>query len=248
MSSGSETNLELGYRVNVDSTRSLLETIIKTCAPSIKVIYASSQAVYGRPFPKRVTEEHLPTPESSYGAQKMIVEMLINDFTRRGLIDGFSLRFPTVSIRSGKPAAAASSFLSGIIREPFDGRECIVPLTDRNWAHWMCSPKTLIYNLKVALEMPKEALPLHRRSVNAPGFAVTVQGMFDALEEVGGKEMLKLVKEEDDEAVKAILYSWADDFDNTLGLSLGMKQDKSFVRSVLDYKEGLEESRKLASQ
>lgn len=239
MSSGSEANFELGYRVNVDSTRALLENLRKT-APGVRVIYASSEAVYGRPFPKQITEDILPTPESSYGVQKMICEGLINDYTRRGFINGFSLRFPTISVRPGAPTAAASSFISGIVREPFAGKECVVPLTDRSWAHWMCSPKTLVYNLQVALTLEPDSLPLHRRSINVPGFAVTVQSMMDALSEVGGSDLLKFVKEEDDEFLKPILYSWPDDYDNKLAIGLGMKQDETFVRSVLDYKESLE--------
>jgi len=169
----------------------------------------------------------------------MMCEFLINDYTRRGYINGFSLRFPTISVRPGKPTAAASSFISGVIREPMAGKECIVPLKDREWSHWMCSPKTLVFNLKVALGLERDSLPGHRRSINMPGFRVTVQDMLDALEEVGGKDKLRFVREEDDEAVKKILYSWGDDYDNKLALSLGMKQDKSFVDSVRDYVDGL---------
>lgn len=241
MSSAAEANFELGYRVNVDATRALLTNLAKTC-PSIRVIYASSEAVYGSPVPKRnVTEADIPTPEMSYGCQKVICETLINDFTRRGMINGFSLRFPTISVRPGPPSAAVSAFLSGVIREPLNGEICTIPLKDRAWRHWMCSPKTLVYNMLVALKLPRDALPPHRRAVNVPGFAVTVQDMLDALEEVGGKDKLSLVREEEVPSLKSLLYSWADHFDNTLGLSLGMKQDTSFVQSVRDYKATLEE-------
>ena len=239
MSSGAEADFELGYKINVNATQTILE-ILRQTVPGVKVIYASSEAVYGNPLPKRITERHLPTPESSYGSQKLICELLINDYTRRGYIDGLSLRFPTISVRPGKPTQAASSFISGIIREPLNGVECVIPLTDRNWSHWMCSPKTLVYNLMVALSLSGDALPSHLRSINMPGFRVTVQDMLDALEEVGGKDKLELVREEDDEAVKKILYSWADDFDNSLAIKLGMKQDMSFVNSVRDYAEELE--------
>lgn len=234
MSSGAEANFELGYKVNVDATHTLLENLRKT-VPGVRVIYASSEAVYGNPLPKQITESHLPTPESSYGTQKMICELLIDDYTRRGFINGFSLRFPTISVRPGKPTAAASSFISGVIREPLNGLECVIPIKDRQWTHWMSSPKTLVYNLTVALTLPQDSLPSHIRSINVPGFKVTVQDMLDALKEVGGEDKLKFVKEEEDESVKRILYSWAEEFDNELGLSLGMKQDKSFVDSVRDY-------------
>ncbi|KAF5008336.1 hypothetical protein FDECE_5379 [Fusarium decemcellulare] len=239
MSSGAEENLELGYRVNVDATRAVINQLAKKC-PGVTLLYASSEAVYGRPVPRHgVTESDIPTPEMSYGCQKIICETIINDYTRRGLINGFSLRFPTISIRPGSPSTAVSSFLSGIIREPLNGEKCIIPLKDRSWRHWMCSPRTLVHNVLVALSLPKDALPPHRRAINMPGFAVTVQQMLDALEEVGGKDKLALVEERDVPQLKSLLYSWADDFDNSLGLSLGMKQDVSFLESVRDYQEAL---------
>jgi nucleoside-diphosphate-sugar epimerase len=237
MSSGAEANLELGYEVNVDATREIIEQL-SMINHDIKIVYASSEAVYGRPVPKKgVTEEDVPHPEMSYGCQKLICETFINDYTRRGLINGISLRFPTISIRPGKPTAAITSFLSGIIREPLNGEICTLPLEDRNWRHWMSSPKTIVHNIMVALKLPRDALPSHRRAVNAPGFAVTIQDMLDALEEVGGKEKLALVKEDPIPDMQSVLYSWADDFDNSLALSLGMKQDSSFNQSVRDYIE-----------
>lgn len=243
MSQGAEDNFELGYRVNVDATRSLLTSLVKTC-PGVRVIYASSHAVYGNPIQARgATELDMPWPEISYGCQKMICETIINDFTRRGFINGFSLRFPTISVRPGKPTAATTSFLSGVIREPLNGKESTIPLKDRAWRHWMCSPKTLVHNILVALKLPRDALPPHRRTVNAPGFAVSIQEMLDALEEVGGREALALVREEDDPSLHSLFYSWADDFDNGLALKLGMKKDHSFTQSVKDYVETLEEEK-----
>ncbi|KAI0107840.1 NAD(P)-binding protein [Nemania sp. FL0031] len=241
MSSGAEANFELGYRVNVDATRALLNALATTCL-GIRILYASSEAVYGSPVPKKgVTEADIPTPELSYGCQKIICETFINDYTRRGLINGFSLRFPTISIRPGKPSAAVTSFLSGIIREPLNGEVCTLPLKDRAWRHWMCSPKTLVYNILVTLKLPQDALAPHRRAINMPGFAVTVQDMLDALEEVGGKDKLEYVLEEEVPELQNVLYSWADDFDNSLALSLGMKQDTSFKNSVRDYMHTLAE-------
>ncbi|KAH0846861.1 hypothetical protein FOPE_12199 [Fonsecaea pedrosoi] len=240
MSSAAEADFELGYRVNVDATRALLLNLAKK-VPGVRVIYASSEAVYGTPLPKKgVSEATNCTPEMTYGCQKLICETFINDFTRRGMINGFSLRFPTISIRPGNPSPAVSAFLSGIIREPLNGLECRVPLKDRSWRHWMSSPKTLVYNVMVATKLPRDALAPHRRAVNVPGFAVTMQDMMDALEQVGGKEKLALVKEEPVPEAQSLLYSWADDFDNSLGLSLGMKQDTSFLQSCREYIETLE--------
>ena len=238
MSSGSEANFDLGMRVNIDGTRALLEAIRSTCQ-GIRVVYASSQAIYGRPFPDMVDETVRPTPESSYGAQKLICETLINDYTRRGFIDGFSYRFPTITVRPGRPTQAASSFLSGMIREPLNGEECIVPIEDRGFTSWICSPKTLCANLIHALTLPSSSLPSHNRSVNMPGIGVTNQDMLDALEEVAGKQVLSLIKEINDPAQEVILRSWATKFDNSLAYKLGFKPDASFKQAVIDYKESL---------
>ena len=244
MSSGSEANFDLGMAVNVDTTKAMLEKIRHTL-PGIRVIYSSSQAVYGRPFPDVITEDVFPTPEGSYGAEKLICEILINDYTRRGFIDGLSLRFPTISVRPGAPSAAASSFISGIIREPLDGKDCVVPIKDRKFPSWVCSPKTLISNLIHALTLPGDRLPSHKRTVNAPGLLATVQDMMDALEKVAGKEKLKYVKEEHDDPTAKILYSWAYNFDNKLAYSLGYKADSSFEQAVREYVEWLDEQKQM---
>ena len=244
MSSGAEANFDLGLRVNVDSTKAMLETIRHVC-PGVRVIYSSSQAVYGRPFPDVITEDVFPTPEGSYGAEKLICEVLINDYTRRGYIDGFSLRFPTITVRPGAPTAAASSFISGIIREPVDGKECVLPIKDRSFPSWVCSPKTLIANLMHALTLPGDSLPKHKRTVNAPGLLATVQDMLDALAKVCGEDKLKLVKEKHDEDTAKILYSWAYKFDNKLAYSLGYRADVSFEQSVREYVDFLGEQKGL---
>jgi nucleoside-diphosphate-sugar epimerase len=241
MSSGSEANFDLGMSVNVDATRNLLEALRHTC-PGVRVIYASSQAVYGQPLPEVVTDSVTPTPESSYGAEKIICETLVNEYTRRKFITGFTLRFPTISVRPGAPTAAASSFLSGMIREPLDGKECVIPIEDRSFKSWLCSPKTLLYNLLVTLHLPGDSVPPHIRQINVPGICVTVQEMMDALEKVGGKDKLALLREKEDPALVAILKSWPTQFDNTLALSLGMKRDESFAQTVLDYKMQVETS------
>ncbi|KAH8695499.1 putative nucleoside-diphosphate-sugar epimerase [Talaromyces proteolyticus] len=239
MSSGSEANFELGMRVNVDATRALLETLRKKC-PGVRVIYSSSQAVYGQPLPKLVTDDVIPTPESSYGAEKFICEALINDYTRRGFITGFTLRFPTISVRPGKPTAAASSFLSGMIREPLNGQEALIPLEDRSFKSWLCSPRTLLHNLIVTLSLPADSLPLHIRQINIPGICVTIQEMMDALEKVGGKDKLALLKEQEDPVVKKIVHSWPTRFDNSQAIRLGFKRDESFEQAVRDFKDSLD--------
>ncbi|PMD18341.1 NAD(P)-binding protein [Hyaloscypha hepaticicola] len=243
MSSGSEANFELGMRVNLTATATLLEALRKAQKPGtppLRVIYASSQAVYGQPLPEIIDENVMPTPEGSYGAQKLICETLINDYTRKGYLNGFCLRFPTISIRPGKPTQAASSFLSGMIREPLNGVECVIPLKDRSFKSWLCSPKTLAENLVYALQVDGSRLPSHRRVVNMPGIGVTVQEMMDALAKVAGEEKLGLLREETDEDMERILRSWGTTFDNSLAYELGFKKDVSFEQAVRDYKESLE--------
>ncbi|EHY54613.1 D-erythronate dehydrogenase [Exophiala dermatitidis] len=241
MSSGAEFNYELGMKVNFDATRILLETLRNIC-PGVRVIYASSQAVYGGKVVQPVTEAMAATPETSYGAEKMMCEYLINDYTRRSFINGLILRFPTVSVRPGKPTAAASSFLSGIIREPMNGQECVIPIEDRSFRHWLCSPRVLVSNLEYSLTLPKDALPSYDRTVNHPGIGVSVQDMIDSLARVGGQDKLKYLREKEDPKLKPILYSWPAEFDNTRALSLGFKRDVSFDDIVRDYKESLPKS------
>lgn len=234
MSSGSEANFDLGMSVNVDATRNLLEALRRTC-PGVRVIYSSSQAVYGQPLPEVVNDSVIPTPQSSYGAEKIICETLINEYTRRGFITGFTLRFPTISVRPGLPTAAASSFLSGMIREPLDGKECVIPLEDRSFKSWLCSPKTLVHNLVHTLSLSKDALPPHIRQINVPGICVTIQDMMDALENVAGKDKLDLLTEKEDPTLRPILDSWPTRFDNSQAISLGFKRDSSFEQAVRDY-------------
>lgn len=239
MSSGAEADFELGMKANFDATRALLDTIRKTC-PGARVIYASSQAVYNNSVTLPVTESQMPTPETSYGAEKMMCEYLISEYTRRGFIDGISLRFPTVSVRPGKPTAAASSFLSGMIREPMNGIKCTIPICDRQWRHWLCSPRVLVRNLVyAATELDLSRLPKFDRSLNHPGIGVSVQDMMDSLARVGGKDKLELLEEKEEPTLKKILYSWPAEFDNTKALELGFVRDTGFDEIVRDYKEGL---------
>ncbi|KAL4980720.1 hypothetical protein BDW66DRAFT_165741 [Aspergillus desertorum] len=238
MSSGSEANFDLGMTVNVDATRNLLEVLRVTC-PGVRVIYSSSQAVYGLPLPEVVDDTIIPTPQSSYGAEKLICETLVNEYTRRGFITGFTLRFPTISVRPGRPTAAASSFLSGMIREPLNGEECVIPVEDRSFKSWLCSPKTLVYNLILTLSLPADSLALHIRQINVPGICVSVQEMMDALAKIGGEDKLALLREKEDPLLRPILNSWPTRFDNSQAISLGMKRDSSFEEAVRDYQLSL---------
>lgn len=227
-------------RVNFDATRVLLDTLRKAC-PGIKIIYTSSQAVYGGDVIEPVDESMRPTPQSSYGCEKMMCEYLINEYNRRGFINAFQFRLPTISVRPGKPTAAASSFLSGMIREPMQGLPCVIPIKDRDFSHWVCSPRVLVRNLIYSLSLPRDALPDYDRVVLLPGLGVSVQGMMDSLARVGGQDKLKYISEEEVPEVKSILYSWPATFDNKKALDLGFIKDENFDDVVRDFKATLEE-------
>jgi len=180
MSAGSEADFELSLRVNLDSVR-LLADHLRSSNPGVRVVYASSQAVFGRPLPDKVTDATTPTPEGTYGAHKLMSEIYLNELNRRGLLETFAVRFPTISVRPGKPTAAASSFLSGIIREPMKGEECVVPIRDRGFRSYLASPRSIAENLVRVLDMPANRLPPHIRHINFPGVSVSVQELMDAL-------------------------------------------------------------------
>ncbi|CAI7608543.1 unnamed protein product [Penicillium glandicola] len=223
MSGGSEANFELGIRVNLDATRYILDRLRATM-PGVKVVFTSSLAVYGLAPPGFVIDEtnFPPVPSSSYGSQKLIIETLLNDYSRRGFLDGRCVRLPTVT--------AASSFASDIIREPFHGKKAILPVA-RETEMWICSPHTVIKNLIHARDVPKEAFG-ESRSVNLPGLKVSVQQMLDALLEVGGKERRDLVEEKYDAVTDKIVQTWTPRFDTARAFELGFAADISMEENI----------------
>lgn len=237
MSSGSEANLDLGLAVNFESVRTLLDTI-RTLRPGIKVVFTSSCAVYGRAAVENVATEMdvVPMPESSYGTQKLMIEFLINDYSRRGLIDGRAVRLPTVFVRAGAPTAAASSFVSGIVREPVKGIEAELPV-DPKIGIWLTSPRTLAANLVHAVKVPKEKFG-HFRQVLLPGYTATSGEILDALEKVAGRETRALVKEKRDEGTERIVLSWPAKYDTTRAKELGFSEDVGLEQTIRDFIEG----------
>jgi len=237
MSSGSEANLELGLGVNFDSVRGLLD-VIRVKKPGTKVIFTSSCAVFGRAAVENVATETdvVPMPESSYGTQKLMIEYLLNDYSRRGLIDGRAVRLPTVFVRAGAPTAAASSFVSGIVREPVHGQESELPV-DPNIGIWLVSPRTLAHNLVHALEIPAEKFG-HFRTVLLPGYTATSGEILNALEKVAGKETRALVKEKRDETIQRIVLSWPAKYDTSRAKSLGFLEDVGLEQTIKDFIDG----------
>ncbi len=246
MSGASEANLPLGLAVNVDSMRNILDILREKHESqangekraAVRIIYPSSLAVFGGPqiHAAPVTESTITLPQSSYGAQKHICEVLFNDFSRRGIIDAVIVRLPTIIVRPGKPSGAASSFCSGIVREPLNGQESVLPV-NRNLKLWVCATRTIIRNLVRAREVRFQEGEVFSRVVNLPGVTVTVQQILDGLEEVAGQEALSRVVDMADPAVQAIVGSWPAVFDVTKALDMGFYPDGDLAETIRAYIE-----------
>ena len=232
VSGQAEADFDIGMRVNLDATRLLLERCRKLDAPP-KFVFTSSLAVFGGPVPDPVTDDAPVTPQASYGAQKLIGEYLVYDMTRKGFLDGRSLRLPTVTVRPGKPNKAASSFASGIIREPLAGVDAICPVAPAT-RMWVQSPRAVIENLIIGHEAPATSFA-HTRSVNVPGICVPVADMVAALRRVAGDAVADRVKWIYDPVIDKIVATWPANFAPRLGPALGMKADPDFESIVRAY-------------
>lgn len=232
VSGEAEQNFDLGWRVNVDATRAWLEACRRQ-ASAPKFVFTSSVAVFGGALPDVLPDDQQLTPQSSYGAQKAVGEMLVHDYARKGYLDGRSLRLPTVSVRPGKPNKAASSFASGIIREPLNGVEAICPVPPQT-RMWLTSPRTVIANLVVGHEAPAAAFA-STRAVNVPGISVEVGEMVSALRRVAGEEVAARVTWRVDPAIDRIVRTWPRNFDARFGTSLGMRADPDFESNIRQY-------------
>lgn len=234
VSSAAEADLDLGLRVNLDGTRAVLEACRAMPAPPL-FLFASSVAVYGGELPGVVRDDTALTPQSSYGAQKVIGEQLINDFSRRGIIDGRVLRLPTIAVRPGKPNAAASSFASSIIREPLQGDEAALPVPE-DLSVYLLSPRGVVRNLVHALSIPAERFG-GSRSLMLPGITVTVAEMLAALERAGGATAQARVRAEPDPRIEAIVGSWPAAFDTAKADRLGFSADRDMDAIVAAFIE-----------
>lgn len=223
VSSHAEQDFDLGWQVNLDTTRSLLEAC-RHARPGIRFVFTSSLAVYGGPLPELVNDGTALTPTSSYGSQKAMGELLVNDYSRKGYVDGLALRLPTICVRPGKPNRAASSFVSSIIREPLQGESAICPVSPE-LRLWLSSPATVVANFLLAATLPRG----DNRSINLPGISVTVGEMLTALTQAGGQAARDRVQFAADPAIERIVASWSGRIDNQRASALGFMADRTFA-------------------
>jgi D-erythronate 2-dehydrogenase len=232
VSGAAEADFDLGMRVNLDGTRSLLE-LCRRCERAPRLVFASSVAAFGGELADPVDDSTTPTPRSSYGAQKVIGEYLVSEFSRRGYVDGRSLRLPTISVRPGRPNAAASSFASGIIREPLNGQISECPV-EPDTGMWLLSPARALEALVHAAELAPGAWG-ENRVLNLPGITETVAGMLAALRRVAGEEVAARVLFRPDARVQAIVKSWPARFRTPRALEMGFRADPDFETVIRDY-------------
>ncbi len=229
VSGEAEADFDKGYRINLDGTRYLFEAIRQEGLKSPycpRVVFTSSIAVFGAPFPARIHDEFFSTPLTSYGTQKAIGELLLSDYSRRGFFDGIGIRLPTICIRPGKPNKAASGFFSGILREPLAGQEAVLPVSE-DVRHWFASPRAAVGFLIHAAAIDTAPLGA-RRNISLPGLSATVREEIEALRRVAGDKAVKLIRHEPDPAIIRIVDGWAQDFDTHRAESLGFRAETNF--------------------
>ena len=226
VSGEAETDFEKGYHVNLDGTRALLEAIRAVDGYKPKVVFTSSIAVFGAPFPHAIPDEFHLTPLTSYGTQKAISELLLADYTRRGFLDGVGIRLPTICVRPGKPNKAASGFFSGIIREPLAGMEAVLPVAD-TVRHTHASPRSAVGFLIHAAKLTREQLG-PRINLAMPGVCCTVAEQIEALARVAGAKAAARIRREPDELVMRIVGGWAERIDAKRARELGFTTEATF--------------------
>jgi nucleoside-diphosphate-sugar epimerase len=231
-----EADFDLGLRSNLDATRGLLEAC-RTAGNAPRLLFSSSVAVFGPdpsvPLPEVVADDTLPAPQTSYGMHKLVCEHLVADYTRKGFIDGRSARLMTVTVRPGRPNGAASSFFSGIIREPLAGQEAVCPV-DASVAHPVSSPARTVAGLIAVYEASREALG-GRLALNLPALNVTVAQMLEALEAVAGPAVRGRVRFERDERIAGIVANWPRRASAVRAARLGLHPDGDFADIVRQY-------------
>ena len=235
VSGEAEADFEKGYAINLEGTRMIFEAIRHENERSggayrPRVVFTSSIAVFGAPFPGTIGDEFFTTPLTSYGTQKAICELLLADYSRRGSFEGVGIRLPTICVRPGAPNKAASGFFSNIIREPLVGKEAVLPVAD-SVCHWHASPRSAVGFLIHAAKM--DVAPLGaRRNVTMPGVAATVAEQIEALRAIAGDAAVKLIKRQPDAVIARIVAGWPSRFDAARGLDLGFVAETDFGQII----------------
>ena len=232
VSGGAEADFDLGYKVNLEGSRALLEACRKQVRPP-RYVFASSVAAFGGELPSVLDDSTTPNPQTSYGAQKVCCEYLTTDFSRKGFIDGRSLRLPTISVRAGKPNLAASSFASGIIREPLAGVVSPCPVSEQT-SVWLLSPAKVVEAFMHAHDLPSSAWGTNR-VVNLPGITSSVKDMVDALRRIAGDTVADRVQWKPDARIQGIVDSWPVRFNTARAAKLGFSADANVETIIRSY-------------
>jgi nucleoside-diphosphate-sugar epimerase len=232
VSGAAEADFDLGMRVNLKGTKLLLEQLRK-CARPPKLVFTSSVAAFGGSLPPVLDDGTTPAPQTSYGTQKVIGEYLVNDYSRKGFLDGRSLRLPTIVVRAGKPNAAASSFASGILREPLNGVVAECPVGSETGV-WLLSPRRVVEAFIHAYELPATAWA-PGRVVNLPGITRTVAQMVEALKKVAGAKVAERVVYKADARIQAIVKTWPVKFRTPRAEAMGFRADPDVETLIRDY-------------
>lgn len=234
VSGEAEKNFDLGMKINFHASLQLLE-LCRKLSLRPRMVFSSSCGVFGGDVSKVVTDDTAPKPRSSYGTEKAMVELLMNDYSRRGFVDGRTLRLPTIAVRPGKPNAATSSFISSIIREPLNGKRTSYPVSPE-CAFWILSPKRVVQNLIHAANIDEKILG-DDRIINLPGLTVSVHEMINSLGKITSREVTKLVSYEPDAFLQSIVLTWPPHFDTTRANRLGFIRDASVEEIIRTYIE-----------
>jgi D-erythronate 2-dehydrogenase len=236
VSGEAEADLEKGYRVNLDGTRLLFDAVRRLdLGYRPRLVFASSIAVFGAPVPEVIGDDYCTAPLTSYGTQKAIGELLLSDYTRRGFLDGIGIRLPTICVRPGKPNRAASGFFSSIIREPLNGQEAVLPVSDEV-RHWFASPRAAVDFLLRAATLASSAIG-DRRCLTMPGVSTSVAEQIAALRGIAGDEVVRRIRREPDETITRIVAGWPRSFDARRALELGFRAEADFEEIIRVYVE-----------
>jgi nucleoside-diphosphate-sugar epimerase len=229
VSGEAEQDFDKGYRINMDGGRLLLEAI-RAAGHKPRLVFASSVAVFGAPFPAAIGDEFFTTPLTSYGTQKAICELLVSDYSRKGFVDGISIRLPTICVRPGKPNKAASGFFSNIMREPLAGQEAVLPVSD-SVRHWHASPRAAVGFMRHAASIDLAKVG-PRRALSMPGLSVTVAEQIAALRKVAGDKVVARIRREPDPFIEKIVAGWPRNFAANRARELGFTADGSFEEII----------------